>query len=150
MHAQLKILTWQNEEIASDALSIHGYEHYEATDYALAAWYPRQPKALAAPGDETGTGKRSSDFTKWWADGDEPLYYIVSSKVNGRSSFRCSILRSYGTGDALWSYMSLSFPTMCMRQPAGPTSFAFLVGWCTPTNLRLDWSAELVSRHPAN
>ena len=81
VHVQLKILTWQNEEIASDALSIHGYEHYESTDYALAAWYPRQPKALAAPGEKTGTGKRSSDFTKWWADGDEPLYYIVSSKV---------------------------------------------------------------------
>ena len=81
---QLKILTWQNEEIASDALSIHGYEHYEATDYALAAWYPRQPKALGAPGTPAKAAtpsERSSDFTKWWADGDEPLYYIVSSKV---------------------------------------------------------------------
>ena len=81
---QLKILTWQNEEIASDALSIHGYEHYEATDYALAAWYPRQPKALGTPGTPAQAAtpsERSSDFTKWWADGDEPLYYIVSSKV---------------------------------------------------------------------
>ena len=85
---QLKILTWQNEEIASDALSIHGYEHYEATDYALAAWYPRQPKALGTPGAPAKAAtpsERSSDFTKWWADGDEPLYYIVSSKVSRRS-----------------------------------------------------------------
>ena len=78
---QLKILTWQNEEIASDALSIHGYEHYEATDYALAAWYPRQSRAPGTAGQAASLGERSSDFTKWWADGDEPLYYIVSSKV---------------------------------------------------------------------
>jgi hypothetical protein len=82
--AQLKIVTWQNEEVASDALSIHGYEHYEATDYALAAWYPRRPRALGAPEDAAGTSGRSSDFTKWWADGDEPLYYIISSKVHRR------------------------------------------------------------------
>ncbi len=78
---QLKIVTWQNEEVASDALSVHGYEHYEATDYALAAWYPRRPRAHGAPEDAAGTSGRSTDFTKWWADGDEPLYYIISSKV---------------------------------------------------------------------
>lgn len=83
---QLKILTWHNEEIASDALSIHGYEHYEAADYSLAAWYPRQPRALKAPGQSASAGPRSSDFTKWWADGDEPLYYIVSSKVDDRAA----------------------------------------------------------------
>lgn len=97
---QLKILTWQNEEIASDALSIHGYEHYEATDYALAAWYPRQPKALTPPGTPAKAAtprERSSDFTKWWADGDEPLYYIVSSKVT-RSP--CHMLLSHPTPQA--------------------------------------------------
>lgn len=38
-HAQrpeVRILTWQNEELATDALSIHGYEHYMAKDYVLA------------------------------------------------------------------------------------------------------------------
>ena len=97
---QLKILTWQNEEIASDALSIHGYEHYEATDYALAAWYPRQPKALGAsgtPAKAATPSERDSDFTKWWADGDEPLYYIVSSKVT-RSP--CPMLLSQSTPPA--------------------------------------------------
>ncbi|BDA42740.1 Vacuolar protein sorting-associated protein 41 homolog [Coccomyxa sp. Obi] len=77
---ELKIVTWQNEEVASDALSIHGYEHYAATDYALAAWYPRRPRTPGAPEAAAGTSGRSTDFTKWWADGDEPLYYIISSK----------------------------------------------------------------------
>ena len=96
---QLKILTWQNEEIASDALSIHGYEHYEATDYALTAWYPRQPKAPGTQGTPTKAASpsgRSSDFTKWWGDGDEPLYYIVSSKVTHRPR-QMSPFRSYPT-----------------------------------------------------
>ena len=79
---QLKIVTWANEEVASDALSIHGYEHYQAADYALSAWYPPRPKQAALPdqAQQRGTA-RSSDVTKWWADGDEPLYYIVSSKA---------------------------------------------------------------------
>jgi hypothetical protein len=29
-------VTWKNEDIATDALSIHGYEHYKAKDYVLA------------------------------------------------------------------------------------------------------------------
>jgi hypothetical protein len=81
--AQLKIVTWQNDEVASDALSIRGYEHYEATDYVLAAWYPQRPRPAGPQEDAAAvsTSGRSTDFTKWWADGDEPLYYIVSSKV---------------------------------------------------------------------
>lgn len=38
-HAQrpeVRIVTRQNEELATDALSIHGYEHYKAKDYVLA------------------------------------------------------------------------------------------------------------------
>ena len=87
MVPQLKIVTWANEEVASDALSIHGYEHYQAPDYALAAWYPPRPRraaaAAAAPEQATQpspTG-RSAEVTRWWAEGDEPLYYIVSSKA---------------------------------------------------------------------
>ncbi|KAJ7513739.1 hypothetical protein O6H91_23G012400 [Diphasiastrum complanatum] len=58
------ILTWQNEELATDALSIHGYEHYKAKDYFL----------THAPfsGSSSAGGQ--------WAAGDEPLYYIVSPK----------------------------------------------------------------------
>ena len=43
--------------------------------------YPRRPRAPGAPEAAAGTSGRSTDFTKWWADGDEPLYYIISSKV---------------------------------------------------------------------
>ena len=41
-----------------------------------------RPKQAALPdqAQQRGTA-RSSDVTKWWADGDEPLYYIVSSKA---------------------------------------------------------------------
>lgn len=38
-HAQrpeVRIVTSKNEELATDALSIHGYEHYKAKDYFLA------------------------------------------------------------------------------------------------------------------
>jgi len=38
-HAQrpeVRIVTIKNEELATDALSIHGYEHYKAKDYCLA------------------------------------------------------------------------------------------------------------------
>jgi hypothetical protein len=32
----VRIVTFKNEELATDALSIHGYEHYKAKDYVLA------------------------------------------------------------------------------------------------------------------
>lgn len=90
--AQLKIVTWANEEVASDALSIHGYERYTAADYALSAWYP--PRRGARPPDQAqpaGPSGRPAGVTKWWADGDEPLYYIVSSKARGvPSSLGCA------------------------------------------------------------
>jgi hypothetical protein len=60
----VRIVTLKNEELATDALSIHGYEHYKAKDYVLAH----------AP----FTG--SSIAGGQWAAGDEPLYYIVSPK----------------------------------------------------------------------
>jgi hypothetical protein len=101
VHAQLKIVTWANEELASDALSIRGYEHYQAPDYAIAAWYPpRPPRAPAAAAPDQATqpspSGRSAEVTRWWAEGDEPLYYIVSSKasvaLHGRAlSCKCCI-----------------------------------------------------------
>lgn len=33
---EVRIVTKQNEELATDALSIHGYERYKAKDYVLA------------------------------------------------------------------------------------------------------------------
>ncbi|XP_058097967.1 vacuolar protein sorting-associated protein 41 homolog isoform X2 [Magnolia sinica] len=61
---EVRIVTWKNEELAMDALPIHGFEHYKAKDYALAH----------AP--FTGSSYAGGQ----WAAGDEPLYYIVSPK----------------------------------------------------------------------
>ncbi|KAL5713390.1 Vacuolar protein sorting-associated protein 41 [Ranunculus cassubicifolius] len=61
---EVRIVTWKNEELAMDALPVHGFEHYKAKDYCLAH----------APfsGSSYAGGQ--------WAAGDEPLYYIVSPK----------------------------------------------------------------------
>lgn len=61
---EVRIVTWNNDELATDALPVHGFEHYKAKDYSLAH----------APfsGSSYAGGQ--------WAAGDEPLYYIVSPK----------------------------------------------------------------------
>ncbi|KAL6575787.1 Vacuolar protein sorting-associated protein 41 [Orobanche hederae] len=61
---EVRVVTWNNDELATDALPIHGFERYKAKDYSLAH----------APfsGSSYAGGQ--------WAAGDEPLYYIVSPK----------------------------------------------------------------------
>ncbi|KAI4334309.1 hypothetical protein L6164_019020 [Bauhinia variegata] len=61
---EVRIVTWTNYELSTDALPVHGFEHYKAKDYSLAH----------APfsGSSYAGGQ--------WAAGDEPLYYIVSPK----------------------------------------------------------------------
>ncbi|KAJ6837104.1 vacuolar protein sorting-associated protein 41-like protein isoform X2 [Iris pallida] len=61
---EVRIVTWKNDELTTDALPVHGFEHYKAKDYALAH----------APfsGSSYAGGQ--------WAEGDEPLYYILSPK----------------------------------------------------------------------
>lgn len=61
---EVRVVTWNNDELATDALPIHGFEHYKESDYSLAH----------APfsGSSYAGGQ--------WAAGDEPLYYIVSLK----------------------------------------------------------------------
>ncbi|XP_019056194.1 PREDICTED: vacuolar protein sorting-associated protein 41 homolog isoform X2 [Nelumbo nucifera] len=61
---EVRIVTWRNEELATDALSVNGFEHYKAEDYSL---------AHAPFSGSSGAGGQ-------WAAGDEPLYYIVSPK----------------------------------------------------------------------
>ncbi|XP_073011981.1 vacuolar protein sorting-associated protein 41 homolog [Typha latifolia] len=61
---EVRIVTWKNDELTTDALPVHGFEHYKAKDYALAH----------AP--FTGSSYAGGQ----WAAGDEPLYYIVSPK----------------------------------------------------------------------
>ncbi|XP_039048140.1 vacuolar protein sorting-associated protein 41 homolog isoform X2 [Hibiscus syriacus] len=61
---EVRIVSWNNDELATDALPVHGFEHYKAMDYSLAH----------APfsGSSYAGGQ--------WAAGDEPIYYIVSPK----------------------------------------------------------------------
>ncbi|KAI5575746.1 hypothetical protein BDE02_09G001100 [Populus trichocarpa] len=61
---EVRVVTWNNDELATDALPVHRFEHYKAKDYSLAH----------APfsGSSYAGGQ--------WAAGDEPLYYIVSPK----------------------------------------------------------------------
>ncbi|KAA8550288.1 hypothetical protein F0562_001972 [Nyssa sinensis] len=61
---EIRVVTWNNDELATDALPVHGFEHYKTKDYYLAH----------APfsGSSYAGGQ--------WAAGDEPLYYIVSPK----------------------------------------------------------------------
>ncbi|CAL5356300.1 unnamed protein product [Camellia sinensis] len=61
---EVRVVTWNNDELATDALPVHGFEHYKAKDYALAH----------APfsGSSYAGGQ--------WAASDEPLYYIISPK----------------------------------------------------------------------
>jgi hypothetical protein len=61
----VRILTRENEELTSDALSVNGYQQYQAKDYRL----------VHAP------FMGSSEKGGQWSSGDEPLYYIVSPKV---------------------------------------------------------------------
>ncbi|XXG60295.1 hypothetical protein AAC387_Pa04g2238 [Persea americana] len=61
---EVRIVTWKNDELTTDALPVHGFEHYTAKDYSLAH----------AP--FTGSSYAGGQ----WAAGDEPLYYIVSPK----------------------------------------------------------------------
>ncbi|XP_050206162.1 vacuolar protein sorting-associated protein 41 homolog isoform X2 [Mercurialis annua] len=61
---EVRIVTRNNDELATDALPLHGFEHYKAKDYSLA----HSPFS----GSSYAGGQ--------WAAGDEPLYYIVSPK----------------------------------------------------------------------
>ncbi|XP_062171764.1 vacuolar protein sorting-associated protein 41 homolog [Alnus glutinosa] len=61
---EVRIVSWSNDELSTDALPVHGFEHYKAKDYSL-AYAPFSGSSYAG-------GQ--------WAAGDEPLYYIVSPK----------------------------------------------------------------------
>jgi hypothetical protein len=33
---EVRIVSWSNDELSTDALPVHGFEHYKAKDYSLA------------------------------------------------------------------------------------------------------------------
>uniref|UniRef100_A0A6N2LGR2 Vacuolar protein sorting-associated protein 41 homolog n=1 Tax=Salix viminalis TaxID=40686 RepID=A0A6N2LGR2_SALVM len=61
---EVHVVTWNNDELATDTLPVHRFEQCKAKDYSLAH----------APfsGSSYAGGQ--------WAAGDEPLYYVVSPK----------------------------------------------------------------------
>ncbi|XP_057247651.1 vacuolar protein sorting-associated protein 41 homolog isoform X2 [Beta vulgaris subsp. vulgaris] len=61
---EVRIVSWTNDELATDALPVHGFEHYKAKDYCLSH--------TPLSGNNYSNGR--------WAAGDEPLYYVVSPK----------------------------------------------------------------------
>ncbi|GJR32413.1 vacuolar protein sorting-associated protein 41 [Tanacetum coccineum] len=61
---EVHVVTWNNDELATDALPVLGFEHYKAKDYSLAH--------VPFTGSSYAGGQ--------WAAGDEPLYYVVSPK----------------------------------------------------------------------
>lgn len=61
---EVRIVTWTNDELATDALPVHGFEHYKAKDYCLSH--------TPFSGSSYVNGR--------WTAGDEPLYYVVSPK----------------------------------------------------------------------
>eukprot|EP00192_Tetraselmis_astigmatica_P002353 CAMPEP_0117695968 /NCGR_PEP_ID=MMETSP0804-20121206/28429_1 /TAXON_ID=1074897 /ORGANISM="Tetraselmis astigmatica, Strain CCMP880" /LENGTH=974 /DNA_ID=CAMNT_0005510089 /DNA_START=546 /DNA_END=3468 /DNA_ORIENTATION=+ len=77
---ELRIVTWDNVEIASDALSLHGFAHYTANDYRLAAFHTGGASLPLGAEPPTAAAPSSRQVTKWWTDGNEPLYYVVSPK----------------------------------------------------------------------
>jgi len=96
LRPEIRVLTKKNNEISSDALSITGYEQYEANDYRLVPCYPtsclKSSNGLATlgapsgainafPGEENTGEIKAKCFVQWWKDGEEPLYYVISPKV---------------------------------------------------------------------
>lgn len=93
LRPEVRVITWMNEELASDALTIHGYEHYNANDYLMASYYSVPASGAdflygSASSDESaasergaaGTTSRRVGGSQWWTEGDEPMYYIVSPR----------------------------------------------------------------------
>eukprot|EP00959_Pyramimonas_sp_CCMP1952_P329368 6895438-Pyramimonas_sp.AAC.1 len=70
---------WANEELGTDILTMHGFEHYRANDYLLAFAHP----TLVAPtlgASAAAAGSGSSSKARQRAEEEEPLYYVVSPK----------------------------------------------------------------------
>ncbi len=102
--AQLKLVSLRGDVLASDALPLVGHEHYASSDYLLAASFssaaalappppPPDGAAVAAAAASTaavapaGRAGGGGGLKRWWADGDEPRFYVVSPKVCPSLSF---------------------------------------------------------------
>jgi len=93
---EVRIVTWKNDELTTDTLPVHGFEHYKAKDYALAhapfSGFNNFPTCdLQFFSEASAAHSNSLELFVYlyvgssyaggqWAEGDEPLYYIVSPK----------------------------------------------------------------------
>lgn len=71
------------DSVHSSHYAFAGYEEYEPGDYSLAACcLPRTQATAHSRLHGSGTPSTSGrQPTKWWADGEEPIYYVISPKV---------------------------------------------------------------------
>ena len=87
---QLKIVTWKGQEKASEAIS--DLETSEEAPVFLSAFYPAQ---TSVPIPERQAPPAAKAEFKWWPDGYEPMYYVVTGQVR-RQLFQAQL-----RGDAL-------------------------------------------------
>merc|ERR1739848_453109 len=92
LRPEVRVITWMNEELASDALTIHGYEHYKANDYLMASFYSvplsgdlfgsvsSDSQSSSLDGQQNRGSSKEIESDQWWTEGDEPMYYIVSPR----------------------------------------------------------------------
>ena len=73
---QLKIVTWKGQETASEAIS--DLEALEEAPVFLSAFYP--PQTSVPIPERQAPAPAKAEF-KWWPDGYEPLYYVVTPRV---------------------------------------------------------------------
>lgn len=80
MFPELKILSWRGDEVASDVLPIMGAEGGAGGNLgmSLACYYPLS-KERTLQADRRLTAPKKVDY-KWWPDGSEPLYYVVTPR----------------------------------------------------------------------
>ena len=97
-----------------------GYEEYEASEYALAACHLPRTRAsshsrlISSSGTATPTDRQA---TKWWADGEEPIYYVVSPKV-GTLLFQVFVVQD---NNAVIYFPVISFQSKeCSKHPFDP------------------------------
>ena len=78
---EVKLVTWDNDEVSCDALTVQDFEKLRPSEYTLACW-PNIMRPLV--GDTYGVDALFGQKTaldpqcKWWEDLEEPLYYIMS------------------------------------------------------------------------
>ena len=90
---EVRLVTWENDEVCCDALTVQGFEKLKPSEYTLACW-PNTMRPLLSDGKNTesllGRTTALDPQTKWWDDLEEPMYYIVSPRDIILARLRCA------------------------------------------------------------